>query len=205
MGLCLITAFFVISNALGELTSTSVADEPTQKYINSIEDMKNQNVSWIDSYNLDTEGVLLEKLPEQSLSMKEMEPVQALEYILQYPTKYVFLGVKEGVEALIRLNFWNGKGESPFHFSPPIPGIMPLIITPFLRRGSPYTETITRKILDADAANLVAGKFIPEVVDFLAQFSKVDKKYKEKEANIIAVRLEDLLECWGIYGSVWGW
>ena len=189
-GMWLLTAFFVISNFLGELTSTSVTDEPIQAYINSMEDMKQRNISWIDYY--DIEKVLIEGLPEQRKYKKKMHPREALGYVLDHPTEYVFYSPIEAVDALIRLYFWNGKGENPFYFSPPLDGEIPLFITGYLRRGSPYAKTLTRKVLDIEAAGLLRGKFMPKTTDIIAQASEVDDHHTEKEEKKVSVSLQNL-------------
>ena len=46
LGLWIVFCFFVISNMFGEITSAVAVKKPNTKYINSPEDMKEQNVSW---------------------------------------------------------------------------------------------------------------------------------------------------------------
>ena len=49
MAVWMIACFFAITDILGELTSISTAGEPLQPYIDSLENMKQRNISWIES------------------------------------------------------------------------------------------------------------------------------------------------------------
>ena len=206
MGIWLLTAFLVISVALGEITSTSVAKEPVTGYINSINDMKERNISWVHS-DFTVADTLWEQLPYQLLKdVRGGGAYEALKYVLQNET--VYPAAKEAVEATIRSHFWDGKGENPFHYSPPITGDSPLIVTTLLRRGSPYTEAMIRATLQMEAAGLFRGKFVPDTIDVLTQGIVIDDKYKTKEEDEedeIAASLESisayLWVCCGILTS----
>ena len=187
--LWLLSAFFIISNVLGEVTSNSVAEKPIYQYINSIDDMKRRNISWVDPFLL-SENILTKKLPEQfdrsnnatgqlfGEFFEKDEVREGLKFILDHPTEYVLLApTKEAVDPYIRAYFWNGSGENPFHFSPEIKDDVPILLTNFLRRGSPYTETFTRKTLEMVAAGLYKGKFIPEATDLIAKYPEILNKY----------------------------
>ena len=123
-----------------------------------------------------------------------------MQYVLDNQTKYVVVAPRSAVQALIRLYFWNGKGPSPFHLSPPIEGEPPIPISSVLRKGSPLTEMITRRVLDIEAAGLVRGKFMPETTEILAQANQVKDTYVEPE-YVIVVTLESIsLYLWTCVG-----
>ena len=96
------------------------------------------------------------------------------------------------------------NGENPFHFSPPITGEIPFIICSYLRRGSPYTETIIRATLHMEAAGLMRGKFMPETTNVLATGSQVDAKYKSEEEleTFVVVRIKTMFVFFMIYMSM---
>ena len=190
MALWLITAFFVISNVLGELTSTSVTEQPVRKYVDTIDDMRERNMSWVETYYMD--GMLERNLPEQHDNSKTMNAIEGLRYVLEHPEKYIYYSPKEAAIGPIRSNFWNGRGDSPFHISPPIDGEEPRLVTGFLRKGSPYTETITRKTLDMLAAGLYRGKFIPDTNMIFAQEGQRFINDTSVEEEEITVSLESL-------------
>ena len=196
MGMWLLTAFFVISNVFGEITSTSVTEEPTEPHINTIEDLKERNISWFYYSPYNFHQFIEVQLPDQANYSKETLPQDGLRYILENPSKYVYLAPKVTVDWAIRAYFWSGKGENPFHFSPPIAGQIPVYVTNFLRKGSPYTETMTRKTLEMLAAGLLEGKFIPDTTDLLAQGSTANQTYEEANVEVL-VTLESL------YGYLW--
>ena len=154
--------------------------------------MKERNISWISSHYTDV-GTLWNKLPDQHYRM--MIPYRALKHVLLNETKYVSPAVKEAVEPLIRSHFWDGKGNNPFHYSPPITGDPPLIVTTLLRRGSPFTETMIRATLQMEAAGLFRGKFMPDTLNILAHGSLIDDEFKtveENEEDEIATSLESI-------------
>ena len=131
--------------------------------------------------------LLQNELPEQRKYMKRMAPSKALAYLLQHPTEYVFVAPQEVVDAAIRIHFWDGQGENPFHFSPPI-GDVPVLPTGLLKRGSPYNEIFSRKAQALLAAGIINGKFKPDSIKMLRQ----RKKSEEVEKKTITVGLRYL-------------
>ena len=129
LGLWIVFCFFVISNMFGEITSAVTVKKPNTKYINSLEDMKEQNVSWIRSPFFTLDYLLKIKLPEQAKHRKIMTEKAGLEFILKNSTRYAYIFPREGIDFFIRRHFWDGKGENPFYFCPPFIGDSPLVIT----------------------------------------------------------------------------
>ena len=190
------TSFFVISNILGEITSTSVSKEPLQDYVNTLKDLEERNISWVyyGPYKLHVDVETL--LPNQKSYSLDMSVQNGLKYVLENPSKYVYLAPKLVVDPIIRIYFWNGIEENPFHFSPPIRAGVPFYITHFLRRGSPYTETMTRRTLQMEAAGLIKGKFMPDAINIIAQSTRVNKSFDESQVKVV-VTLESL------HGYLW--
>ena len=183
MGIWLVCTFLIISNVFGELTSTSVADNSVDDYIDSIDDMKERNISWIWPYGWP--HPLVNALPEQKPYAKRIDAIRGLEQILQHPKEYVVYAPKEAVDSLIRSLFWNGVGQNPFYFSPPVIGDVPILVSSYLRKGSPYAKAIHGKVLAMEAAGLLRGKYIPDTTRILAHGRQVNDTYEEVTNGIM--------------------
>ena len=190
LGLWILCCFFIIFNFFGQMTSIAVIKKPVTGYINTMEDMKEKNVSWIlhPSYKFIIYEVLERKLPEQAKYKITMSVEEGLKVMLQNSSNHVYVAPKEGLNAMIRHKFWDGKGENPFHFSPPLLGDKPFFITPLVRKDAPYTREVTKKILQLDAAGLYNDKYIPDTFDLLGQLGKPkplqSKKGQQKHRKI---------------------
>ena len=200
-GLWLMCCFFVIFNYFGEMISTSTVAKPLSNYINTLEDLKDGNISWIIPPNLKLDNHLEVKLPEQAKHKLIMPLKQGLEYLLQTESSHVYIYPKEGTDAMIRLKFWDGKGENPFHFSPPVSGDPPMMLTVLVRKDSPFTKEITKKILQIDAAGLFKHKFMPDTIDLMGKMGKTksQRHYEEDDRKHEKVSLPSL----SLYLYVW--
>ena len=103
--------------------------------------------------------------------------------MLQNRSKYVNLYAKEGGEPLIRLFLWSGKGTNPIHYSPPLIGDVPWMITILQRKDSPYKDSLTLEMLRIDAAGLFRFKYMADSLNIIASNSKLDKKYQERDTS----------------------
>ena len=175
IGAWIITCFFIVVNVIGDITSISVAGISMMKEINSIEDLKERNISWIQYPFINTEDTLWKELPEQSKFRKIMYRKEGLEYVLKNPTKYVYVFPKEAVDSIIRIHFWDGNGENPFHFSPPVRGSSPIMACNYVKKGSSYAEILYKKSLSIEAAGLYRGKFMVDTVNLLVQSNTLHK------------------------------
>ena len=89
---------------------------------------------------------------------------------------------KDGTESLIRYYFCDGKGENPFHFPPPISRDTPIMLTVLVRKDSPFTKEITKKILLIDAAGIYKHKYILHTVDLMGKIGKAkSQRHDEKD------------------------
>ena len=104
-----------------------------------------------------------------------------LQYILDHPTEYIYYFPKVGADPVIRMDFWDGRGPNPFHFSPPVLGDPGHRLTVLQRKDSPYRDAITQKLLDMEAAGLILNKFLPDTVEELAKLAKFKGKDAEKD------------------------
>ena len=183
IGSWILFCFFITFNYFGEMTSTATVEKPVTGYINSWKDMEDRNISWIlpPDYILDL--FLEEKLPLQAKYKLIMSFEKGLDFILQNPTKYVYLSPSEGVDPIIRLKFWDGRSRNPFHFSPPLEGDVPLRLTVMVRKDSPFTEAISKKILQIDASGVFKHKFIPDTTDILVRIFQTKNVYQKKEES----------------------
>ena len=111
-----------------------------------------------------------------------MDVKEGLQYVLDHPLKYIYFYAKAGIEPYIRLYYWNGKGNSPFHISAPVQGAYPYLITIIQRKDSPYRDKITQKTLEIDAAGLT-HKFNADMDDLLAKLSRVKEDVNSKEES----------------------
>ena len=191
LGFWLIGCFLLICNYFGEMTSTATVDKPLTNYINSLEDMKEQNYSWIVTPNFEMDLYLGQKLPEQARFKLTMPLEAGLKFLMENGSRHVFVFPKEGANAGIRFKFWDGKGKNPFHFSPPVLGYSPLPITVLVRKDSPYTREITKSILQMDASGLIKHKFIPDTIDLMGKLGK-PKSQRRDERKLEKVGLPSL-------------
>ena len=194
LGAVMISCLFVVSNMFGEITSVTAVTKPVTNYINTVEDMKKYNVSFIQTPFYKMEGVLERKLPNLKKFRKFMPVAEGLEYILKNPTKYVYYYYPIAIESLIRLHFWDGKSKNPFHFSPPLTGESAQMGTVLFRKDAPFSRDMTKKMLYIEAAGLFDGKYRPDATELLARRSKVDRKSSEKSAKVFKVTLKGLFK-----------
>ena len=66
------------------------------------------------------------------------------------------------------------------------------MLTVLLKKGSPFREEVTKKILDIEASGLFRGKFIPMTNDILTFLSKI-KRIDERDDKEIAFTLNEFL------------
>ena len=191
IGVWLVGCFFIITNFFGDMISTAAVSNPKTKFINNLEDMKEGNISWIQSPLFQVDDLLIRKLPEQAKFKKYMGLVEGLFYMLKTGSKnYVYICPREAADAVIRRAIWNGKGTSPVYFSPPLLGDSPHLITVLQRKDSPYTKKMTEKILEIDAMGLLRGKYLQDAIDLFTQLSNLDKTFKEKPKKDETVTFE---------------
>ena len=179
-GIWMIGCFFIISAAFGEITSAATVKKPLTNYINTVEDMKERNISWIIPPTWRLDAFLAEQLPEQAKYKKVMDVTEGLKYVRENPSKYVYIYPEVAAVPFIRLYLWNGKGTNPYHFSQPLVGDVPWMLTIFQRKDSPYKESLTMEMLRSEAAGLLRGKYMPDTLNIIASTSKLDKRYQEK-------------------------
>ena len=192
-GVWILLCFIIISIVFGGLTSKRAVPKDDSFLINTLDDMKIKDYSWIRNPSHDFGALLKEKLPQQFERSKAMETSEALRYLLNNPSdKYVLLTFREAAMPLIRFEFWDGKDENPFHFSPRMQGQYPYMLTILLRKGSPFREEVTQKMLDIEAAGLFRGKFIPMTNDMLTSLSKI-KKSDEVQRQDVTFTLNDFI------------
>ena len=180
-GVWIVSCFFIISTVFGEITSAAAVKNPLTTYINTLEDMKERDISWIVPPTQLLDAFLAKQLPKQAKFKKVMGVTEGLKYVLKNPSKYVYLYAKEAADPLIRLGIWNGKGTNPFHFSPPLVGDIPWMLTIYQQKGSPFKDALTMGMLRNEAAGLLRGKYMPDTLNIIARSSKLDKGYKEKD------------------------
>ena len=172
LGVWMVCSFIVISLIFGEITSMTAAPKIEGMVINSFDDMKLYDVSWIvwplQKYD-DAVKILLPKLAKRR---KEMFFRDGLQFVLDNPTEYVFITPKEPIEPLIQMYFWAGKGQSPFHFSPPLDGFgFPQANMVILqRKDSPYRHAIDKAVSQVIASGIFRFKFASETLKILPKF-----------------------------------
>ena len=173
LGVWMICAFLVISLVFGEITAMTTMPNTAGLTINTIEDMKKYDYSWVSMALYNYDAILKEKLPEQAKRSKKISSLEdALTFILDNPTEYVLIIPQEGVEPLIRIGFWDGKSENPFHFSPPIDGAKTNALSVFQSKDSPHRKTVDIKILHLTEAGLYNFKFKPDTLEILSRSYK---------------------------------
>ena len=182
-GVWMVGCFFIISATFGEITSAAAVKKPLTNYINTMEDMLQRNISWIVPPTYELDGFLTKQLPEQARYKKVMDVTEGLKYVLENPSKYVYLFPEDAAIPRIRLYLWNGKGTNPFHFSPPLVGDVPWMFSVLQRKDSPYKDSLALASLRNEAAGLFRGKYFPDTMDIIASNSKLDKRYKEKDRS----------------------
>ena len=186
-GIWMVSCFFVISNIFGEMTSVATGPMKAPIVINSIEDMKIHGYSWI-TYKAFAYGWILEhNLPDQAKRKKELGMAEALQYVLSRPRDYVFYIQRFPIVPIIRIYFWNGKDENPFHISPPVQGEPADRIIFLLRQDAPYRKNIDKVVMHMIAAHLLEGRFTPDTNAILAKQSKLkyDPSKEESESEIV--------------------
>ena len=77
-GVWMVNCFFIISTLFGEITSHAAVKKPLTNYINTAEDMKERNISWIVSPNYRLDEFLVKQLPEQAKYRKVMDVTEGL-------------------------------------------------------------------------------------------------------------------------------
>ena len=170
VGLMIVASFFMISNLFGEMTSVAAVKKPVSNYINSVEDMKEYDISWIQSPLYVIDELLKQKLPEQLGRSKIMPVVEGLKFIYETSSSsYVYIYPKEGIIGLIRLYFWDGKGQNPFHISPPLLGDSPFLISLLVRKDCPFSKAITMKQFQIEQSGIYLQKYHPETIDMIAR------------------------------------
>ena len=184
LGVWMFCCLFVISSVFGEITSVAAKPEPARKLINSIEDMKEQNVDWIQNTFFPIDYILRVKLPEKASTSLRMTPKDGLEFVLENPLEYVYFHSRVGINNFIRLFFWDGKGRSPFHISPAVSGDAPFLITVLLRKDAPFKKSVELKLLQLEASGLLKDKFMPDAIDLMSRGIKIDSKYTPEETAI---------------------
>ena len=115
------------------------------------------------------DDTLWRELPDQLKFRKIMLIEEGLEYVLQNPSKYIYVAPKESSDAYIRIHFWDGKEENPFHFSPPVAGESPKLVSSYLPKGSSFSATFQKQSLVIEAFGLFRHKFMPEAVNVIGQ------------------------------------
>ena len=169
LGVWMVSCFFVISGVFGDITSTTAKPSENKIFINTVQDMRKYDLSWITTLYVRYDDILRETVPEKVERKLKLPAKRALQYVIDNPHKYVFFYPKVMADPLIRRYFWNGISENPFHFSPSIQGNPSHPSTIVQKKDSPYRDAITRKLLRIEAAGLFIHKIIP---DFGEMFSK---------------------------------
>lgn len=163
--------FFVISGIFGEITSVTAKPGLSRKPIDSTDDLIDNQMSWVTSPKFILDSELQRALAGTGLGSKSKKMVvtEGLKYILQHPLQYAYYYPIVGILPTIRVYFWNGQGQSPFHLSPGVGP--PFYLTIFLPKGATYRDDISKGMLQIDAAGLIVHKFIPDATETLAKFS----------------------------------
>ena len=201
LGLWIVYCFSTIFNFFGEMTSTAIVDKHKTTYINTLENMKERNISWISLPSINMDYVLNRKLPEQAKYKKTMPLKEGLEFMMQNPFSHVFVLPKVAVNPLIRLLFWDGKGKNPFYFSPPILGDRQISLTVLVGKDSPYSRDMTKKILQIDASGVYKHKYIPDTNDLMGKIGK-PKNRRPDEDDVIKYEKVSLRSL-SLYLYVW--
>ena len=74
-----------------------------------------------------------------------MDIKEGLKYILENSSNYVYVFPREAIDPIIRQNFWDGKGRNPFHFSAPLLGDYPQMLTLLVRKDSRFSGAIQKR------------------------------------------------------------
>ena len=194
LGVWIICSYFVISLIFGEITSMTASPRFEGVTINSIEDMKVNNMSWISFPLYGYDGVFQKKLPQQAERSRRMFLHEGLKFVLDHPKEYVYIAAKEVVDPVIQMYFWDGEGKNPFHFSPPVPKVQEGNIIVVQRKDSPFHSVIDQKILNIVASGLFAFKFGPETLKFVPKFKdgKQNSKMEEEKDKPLTFTLAHL-------------
>ena len=205
-GVWMVASFFVISSVFGEITSMTATPVTSGITINTIEDMKTHDYSWVRFNLYDDLEIFEEALPDKVKNVKELGLLEALQFVLKNPTKYVFPMAREAVDPLIRMYLWDGKGENPFHFSPPVLGKIPSFMNVLQRKDSPFRNEIERVVGQMNAAGLYTYKFIPDTLDILSQFFKspnVPIQIDQDADNVVRLTIEHLRPSLILISFIW--
>ena len=192
-GTWMICCFFFMSLILGQLTSVCITAKPENKVVNTPEDMQENSLSWITIPSYDIDRILKEKLPDLTPKHKKMQIKEGLQYILDHPKEYVYFFPRVVVEAMSRLYFWNGLSRNPFHYSPAVIGRPPHILTSQQRKDAPFTEDLTRRMLEMAAADVYGTKIGYDVQQVINRFANAGDLPGFEEKRVIAMTMETLM------------
>ena len=168
-GMWMLLCLFVTSLVFGEITSITASVAAAIKPVNSPEDMVKNELSWVSQSNYDEDYYLFndERMNNLKKKRKLMSPTEALQYILDNPNEYVYYGNFATLEPVVRYYFLPNKTRNPFHVSPSLD--VPYLITILVHKDAPFTEAITKKLLDVEASGLYRQKYVPDVYDMFGK------------------------------------
>ena len=185
------------------MTSFATGPRKAPIVINSIEDMSMHGYSWI-TYKAFGYGWILEhNLPDQAKRKKELGMAEALQYVLSRPQDYVFYIQRFPIVPIIRIYFWNGKDENPFHISPPVQGEPADRIIFLLRQDAPYRKNIDKVVMHMIAAHLLEGRFTPDTNAILAKQSKLKYDPSKEESDEIVYTFDQLKPTVILISCIW--
>ena len=184
LGVWMISCTIVISLVISEITSVIAKPSISGNVINTVQDMKKHDVSWVTvpQYHVDVE--LQRHLPKQYPKRKKLPLQEGLQFVLDNPEDYVFAYVKIGADPAIRKFFWNGYGQNPFYFSPPIKEDRAIPLEVVVRKDAPFGKAIRIKLLEIVAADLYEGRFMKDTNELFRRSSDMANDYKEKIPEI---------------------
>ena len=180
LGLWMISCFFVISVVFGAITSIAASPERSRDLINSLDDMDRYSLFWatVPYYTIDV--FVRTRFPGKIPYIKKLKETEALAYIQDYPEQYVFIHFKEIVEYYISPQ----DRKKVFHISPSLAESPKYPVTILQRKGSLFTEKITIKVLQIEAAGLL-NKFIDDTYRLLSPNLNLDQiPVEEKESGL---------------------
>ena len=168
----MIMCYLVISVIFGEITSFASSPEPTRKPVDGTEDMAQMKISWVTHPVYKFDSGLEKKASMSDLKKKKkfMKGKEALQYVLNNPDEYVYYGVKGLVEPVIRRYFQDDKERNMFHISPQVD--VPYLVSMIVRKDAPFTESITRKLLQMNAAGFRSQKFLRDAMEMFGKARK---------------------------------
>lgn len=175
----MVSCFFVISGVFGEITSATATPGFSRKPIDTLEDMVTNNMAWICDPLLRVDDFLREKFPQLISKSKLLRVAQGLGFILDHPLEYLYYFPKEGVSPLIRMYYWDGHGQNPFHFSSPV-GDTPIYVTVIVGKGSPWRQAVTLALLHTHSSGILLYKFVPDSTEALAKFGKIQPRQSKE-------------------------